>query len=103
MFAVIKTGGKQYKVQKGDQIDVELIDCEENKPAVFDEVLLIGDGDKVTIGRPLVEGASVKADILGEVKDKKVVAFNFRRRKGSHRTVGHRQKKLRVKISDIKG
>lgn len=102
MFAVIKSGAKQFKVRKGDQIDVELLDFEEDQPAVFEEVLMIGDGDQVTIGRPLIEGASVKADILGEIKDKKVFAFQFRRRKGSHRTVGHRQKKLRVQISEIK-
>ncbi len=102
MFAVIKSGGKQFKVSKGDKIDVELINFEEDKPAVFEEVLMIGEGDNVTIGRPLIEGASVQADILGEIKDDKVYAFQFRRRKGSHRTVGHRQKKLRVQISDIK-
>ena len=101
MFAIIRTGGKQYKVQKGDQIDVELTGAEEGKPAIFNEVLLIGDGDSVQIGRPLIDGASVTADIVGEIKDKKVIAFKFRRRKGYHRTVGHRQQKLRVKISDI--
>jgi len=101
MFAVIQTGGKQYKVSKGDQLDVELFDAEENKPAVFNEVLLIGNGDEVTVGKPLIEGASVSADVIGEIKDKKVIAFQFRRRKGSHRTVGHRQRKIRLKINSI--
>jgi len=101
MFAVIQSGGKQYKVKEGDQLDVELIDAEEGKPAIFNEVLLLGEGDKVTIGKPLVEGASVTADIVGEIKADKVIAFKFKRRKGYHRTVGHRQRKLRVKVSSI--
>jgi large subunit ribosomal protein L21 len=103
MFAVIRTGGKQYKVQEGDVIDVELLDTPSEKDAVFEEVLLLADGSNVTVGKPVIEGAKVTGEILGEIKDKKVIAFKFRRRKGYHRTVGHRQRKLRVKIGGISG
>ena len=101
MFAVIRSGGKQYKVQEGDVIDVELIETEEGKPAVFSEVLLYSSGDTVKVGKPLVSGAKVSAEVVGEIKDKKVVAFKYKRRKGYHRTVGHRQRKIRVKVSKI--
>jgi large subunit ribosomal protein L21 len=102
MFAVIRTGGKQYKVQEGDVLNVELLGSKDDKSASF-EVLLIGNGDKVTLGNPLVKGASVTADILGEVKEKKVTAFKYKRRQGYHRTVGHRQRKTQVKIKSIVG
>ena len=101
MFAVIRSGGKQYKVQEGDVIDVELIETEEGKPAVFNEVLLYSSGDTVKVGKPLLSGAKVSAEVVGEIKDKKVVAFKYKRRKGYHRTVGHRQRKIRVKVSKI--
>ena len=101
MFAVIRSGGKQYKVQEGDIIDVELMDTEEGKPAVFNEVLLFANGDAVKVGKPVLSGANVSAEVIGEIKDKKVIAFKYKRRKGYHRTVGHRQRKLRVKVSKI--
>jgi large subunit ribosomal protein L21 len=102
MFAVIRTGGKQYKVAEGDIIDVELFGAETGKTAKFEEVLLVGNGDQVTVGTPTVSGASVSAEVVEElVKGDKVVAFKFRRRKGYHRTVGHRQKRTRVKIGKI--
>jgi len=101
MFAVIRSGSKQYKVKEGDVIDVELLDIESGQPAVFSEVLLIAKGDTVKVGKPLVSGASVTGDVMGEIKDDKVIAFKYKRRKGYHRTVGHRQKKLRVKVSKI--
>ncbi|MDZ4788094.1 MAG: 50S ribosomal protein L21 [Blastochloris sp.] len=101
MFAVIKTGGKQYKVSEGEILDVELFDAEEGKDAVISDVLMIGNGDSVTVGQPLITGASVTAEILGEVKGDKVIAFKYKRRKGYHRTVGHRQKHIRLKINKI--
>ena len=101
MFAVIRTGGKQYKVQEGDLLDVELFDTEEGKPAVFEDVLLLADGDQVNVGTPTVTGAKVNADIVGEVKGDKVIAFKYIRRQGYHRTVGHRQRHIRVKIGKI--
>ena len=103
MYAIIRSSGKQYKVKEGDIIDIELLDGTDGKTATFSEVLLIGNGDKTTIGKPTVSGASVVAEIVGEIKADKVIAFKFRRRKGYHRTVGHRQRHLRVKVSSIKG
>lgn len=101
MFAVIKTGSKQYKVSEGEILDVELFDAEEGKEAILTDVLMIGNGDQISIGQPLLTGAQVTAEILGEVKGDKVVAFKYKRRKGYHRTVGHRQKHLRLKINKI--
>lgn len=103
MFAVIRTGGKQYRVQEGDVLEVELLGEEPGKTTTFSDVLLVGDGDKVSVGKPIVSGASVTADILEEVKGDKVVAFKFKRRKGYHRTVGHRQRYHKVKVSKISG
>lgn len=101
MFAVIRTGGKQYKVKEGDVLDVELLEPNDDKKAVFDEVLLVSNEEKVNVGKPTISGAKVEAEILGEVKGKKVIAFKFRRRKGYHRTVGHRQRYLKVKVNKI--
>ncbi len=101
-FAVIRTGGKQYRVAEGDTLDVELIDAEPGKTAEFGEVLLYSGDSGVKVGRPLLQGAKVTAEVLDKVKGDKVVAFKFRRRKGYHRTVGHRQKYTRVKITGIK-
>ena len=100
-YAVIKTGGRQYRVAEGDTIDVDLLDAEVGKTTTFGEVLLHADGDKFTHGDPLISGAKVTAEIVEQRKDKKVVAFKFKRRKGYHRTVGHRRKLTRVKIKSI--
>jgi large subunit ribosomal protein L21 len=100
-YAIIKTGGRQYRVAEGDTIDVDLLDIEAGKAATFGEVLLYADGDKLTQGDPLISGAKVTAEVVEQRKDKKVIAFKFRRRKGYHRTVGHRRKLTRVKIKSI--
>jgi large subunit ribosomal protein L21 len=100
-FAVIKTGGRQYRVAEGDTIDVDRLDLEAGAKATFSEVLFHGDGEKLTHGDPLISGASVVGEVVEQRKDKKVIAFKFRRRKGYHRTVGHRQKLTRVKINKI--
>ena len=100
-YAVIKTGGRQYRVSEGDTIDVDLLDAEVGKATTFGEVLLHADGDKLTHGDPLISGAKVTAEVVEQRKDKKVVAFKFKRRKGYHRTVGHRRKLTRVKIKSI--
>lgn len=100
MFAVIRTGGKQYKVAEGDTLEVELLGSDD-KSATISEVLMIGDGDAVVVGKPTIAGASVALDVLEEVKAKKVVAFKYKRRKGYHRTVGHRQRYARVKVGKI--
>lgn len=102
MFAVIRSNGKQHKVKEGDVVEVDLLDQKDAKEIKFSEILLLGNGEKVTVGQPLVKGAEVGAEVLGEIKAKKVIAFKFKRRKGYHRTVGHRQRYLRVKINSIK-
>jgi large subunit ribosomal protein L21 len=100
-FAIIKTGGRQHRVAEGDIIDVDLLEAEPGKETVFGDVLFHGDGDNITHGQPLIEGATVTGEVIEQRKDKKVIAFKFRRRKGYHRTVGHRRKLTRVKITGI--
>jgi large subunit ribosomal protein L21 len=94
-YAIIKTGGRQYRVAEGDTVDVDLLDVEPGKTATF-EVLMHIDGGNVTSG-----GGKVTAEVVEQRKDKKVIAFKYRRRKGYHRTVGHRRKLTRVKIKSI--
>jgi large subunit ribosomal protein L21 len=94
-YAIIKTGGRQYRVAEGDTIDVDLLDADPGKTATF-EALAHVDGGKVTLG-----GAKVTAEVVEQRKDKKVIAFKYKRRKGYHRTVGHRRKLTRVKIKSI--
>ena len=100
-YAIIKTGGRQYRVAEGDTIDVDLLETEVGKQTIFGDVLFHADGEKLTHGSPLVAGAKVMAEVVEQRKDKKVIAFKFRRRKGYHRTVGHRRKLTRVKIKSI--
>jgi large subunit ribosomal protein L21 len=100
-YAIIKTGGRQFRVAEGDTIDVDLLDVEPGKTATFGDVLLFADGEHVTHGTPLISGAKVTAEIVEQRKDKKVIAFKYKRRKGYHRTVGHRRKLTRVKIKTI--
>ena len=100
-YAIIRTGGRQFRVAEGDTLDVDLLDVEPGKTATFGDVLLFTDGKDVTHGSPLVSGAKVTAEVLEQRKDKKVVAFKYKRRKGYHRTVGHRRKLTRVKIKSI--
>jgi large subunit ribosomal protein L21 len=100
-YAIIRTGGRQFRVAEGDTVDVDLLDVEPGKTATFGDVLLFADGKDVTHGNPLVSGAKVTAEVLEQRKDKKVVAFKYKRRKGYHRTVGHRRKLTRVKIKTI--
>lgn len=100
-FAVIRTGGKQYRVTQGDTLEVEKLDVEPGATTSFDDVLLVADGDTVKVGKPVLAGASVSAEVVDQVKGDKVIAFKFKRRKGYHRTVGHRQKLTKVKITGI--
>src|ERR1700687_4054630 len=100
-YASIKTGGRQYRVAEGDTVDVDLLDVDAGKTATFGEVLMFADGKNVTHGDPLISGAKVTAEVVEQRKDKKVIAFKFKRRKGYHRTVGHRRKLTRVKIKSI--
>jgi len=100
-YAIIRTGGRQFRVAEGDTLDVDLLDVEPGKTATFGDVLLFAKGKDVTHGNPLISGAKVTAEVLEQRKDKKVVAFKYKRRKGYHRTVGHRRKLTRVKIKSI--
>lgn len=100
-YAIIRTGGRQFRVAEGDTVDVDLLDADVGKTATFGDVLMFADGDKLTHGDPLISGATVTAEVLEQRKDKKVIAFKFKRRKGYHRTVGHRRKLTRVKIKTI--
>jgi large subunit ribosomal protein L21 len=101
MFAVIKTGGKQYKVQEGDVLNVEKLNMEKEKKVTFDKVLLIEDEGKTLIGTPFVENALVRAEVIENFKDKKILVFKKKRRKQYRRTRGHRQELTRIKIEEI--
>lgn len=105
MFAVIETGGKQYRVEPGDVIEVERFAAgNETVPrdVQFDRVLLVGDGDQVQVGAPVVGGAVVLASLLGDAKGPKIRVFKTKKRKGYRRTKGHRQHLQRVKIGEIR-
>ena len=100
MFAVIKTGGKQYRVQEGDVIYVEKMNAEVDSTVNFD-VLLCGEGDQVSVGTPVVEGAKVEGKVLAQGKGEKIVIFKFKSKKGYRRTNGHRQPFTKVEITKI--
>jgi len=101
MFAVLKTGGKQYKVQPGDLLRVEKLAADAGERVQFNEVLMLG-GDSPVVGAPLVDGAAVQAEVIDQVKGDKVINFVKRRRKhGSQRTRGHRQKLTLLRVTDI--
>lgn len=100
-YAIIKTGGKQHKVAVGDKLDVSKIEANEGDQATFDQVLAHGEGDSIVVGTPTVAGATVVAKVLKQFKGEKVLSFKFRRRKGYHRTRGHRQLLTQVEILSI--
>jgi len=101
MFAVLKTGGKQYKVQSGDVLRVEKLAADAGEKVQFNDVLMLG-GDKTVVGAPFIEGAAVQAEVVDQVKGDKVIKFVKRRRKhGSQRTVGHRQKLTLLRVTEI--
>ena len=100
-YAVIKTGGKQYRVSVGDKLDVDKLDVAEESEVTFNEILAAGEGGSVRIGTPFLSGASVVAKVLNQFKGEKVIAFKFRRRKGYHRKRGHRQLQTKVQITSI--
>ena len=101
MFAVIRTGGKQYKVKEGDIIKIEKLVGEEGDSVELEEVLLIGDTSGTTIGKPLVPNAKVVCSVIGQGKSKKVVIFKAKRRKGYQKKQGHRQRYTCLKINQI--
>ena len=102
MYAIIRTGSKQYRVQPGDMLEVELLDGEKGKEVTLDDVLLVADGDHVQVGRPAVKGARVTAEIIEpDRKGRKVIAFKFRRREGYHRKRGIRAHHTVLRIKEI--
>ena len=101
MYAVIRTGGKQYKIKEGDILEVERIAGQENKEVILDEVLLINNDKDVIVGQPLIKGAKVICEFLEEIKAKKVIAFKYRRRKDSETKKGHRQILTKLKAKKI--
>lgn len=101
MYAVVKTGGKQYRVQAGEKIRVEQIPAEVGQEIVLDQVLLVGAGDAITLGAPLVAGATVKAKVLSQGRHDKVQIFKMRRRKHFRKSQGHRQNYTEIEILGI--
>ena len=100
-YAIVKTGGKQYRVEEGTIFDVEKLPVEAGTQTTLEEVLLVHDGKQAKVGAPVVAGASVEAEVLEQFKGKKVIAYKFKRRKGYHRTVGHRRQLTRLRVTKI--
>jgi large subunit ribosomal protein L21 len=101
MYAVVATGGKQYRVEEGEIIRIEKLTGQVGDQVAFDQVLMIGDGENVRIGQPVVEGATVKASIVEQGKNKKILVFKYKRRKRYRRKQGHRQQFTAVKVNAI--
>ena len=102
MYAVIETGGKQYRVAPGETVEVDRLQAEAGQPFTLDRVLLVANEGRVTVGSPTVPQASIAVDVLEHFRGEKKVAFKMKRRKGYHRTVGHRQEMTRIKVGEIK-
>ena len=102
MYAVIETGAKQYKVAAGDTLQVERLGVEAGSSITLDKVLLVNNEGQVTVGTPVVNNASVVADMVKHIRGEKVVTFKMKRRKGYHKTIGHRQELTILKIKEIK-
>ncbi len=100
MYAVIETGGKQYKVEQGDVVFIEKLGAAEGETVTFDKVLIVG-GDEVKVGAPYVDGASVEASVLKNGKDKKIIVYKYKPKKGYHKKQGHRQPYTKVEIKAI--
>ncbi len=103
MYAIIKTGGKQYRVKSGEQVRVESLSEDVGAAVSFDQVLAVGEGDAVRVGAPLVAGATVKATVLAHGRGEKLRIFKLRRRKHFQKSQGHRQNYTEVRIDDIVG
>ena len=101
MYAVIKTGGKQYRVQQGDVIFVEKLNAQADEAVTFDEVLLVGDAEQSKVGTPVVDGAKVQGKVLAQVKSKKIVVFKYKAKKNERKKQGHRQPYTKVEITAI--
>ncbi len=101
MYAVLETGGKQYRVVAGDTLEIERLAVDAGKPVTFDRVLMVSNEGKVTIGAPTVTGATVVADVVEHIRGEKKLTFKMKRRKGYHKTIGHRQELTIVKVKEI--
>ena len=102
-YAVIKTGGKQYRVSVGEHLDVEKLEAEEGASVTFNEVLAVGEGEGLKLGQPFLAGATVEAKVVNQFRGPKVIAYKFKRRKGYSRKKGHRQSLTKVEITAING
>ena len=103
MYAIIADGGRQYKVEEGQFLEIDYRELEAGSDFTFERVLALSNGDDFKLGTPEVSGASVKAKVIGDTKGEKIYVQKFRRRKNSKRRTGHRQKYVRVQISNISG
>lgn len=103
MYAVIETGGKQYRVQEGDTIFIEKVAGSEGESLSFDKVLLVSNGEEVKVGKPYVDGVSVEGNIVEHGKARKIVVFKYKAKKDYRKKQGHRQPYTRVKIEKING
>ncbi len=101
MYAVLETGSKQYRVAAGDTLQIERLETEAGKPVTFERVLLVNNDGKVSVGAPTVSGAKVVADVVEHIRGEKVLTFKMKRRKGYHKSIGHRQELTVVKIKEI--
>ena len=102
MYAVFRTGGKQFRVEPGTKLRIPTLEAEEGTTVSFDQVLFTSDGEAISVGQPMVKGASVKAEILRHGKDRKIIVFKRKKRKGYRRKQGHRQKFTEIKVAEIK-
>ena len=102
MYAVLETGSKQYRVAAGDTLEVERLEVEAGQPVTFDRVLLVNQDGQVKVGAPTVPSATVVADVLEHIRGEKKLTFKMKRRKGYHKSIGHRQELTVVKIKEIK-
>jgi len=100
-YAIIKTGGKQYRVQKGDVIDCELLNPKEDGTVEFNEVLMLHDGKEAKIGAPALANTVIRGTLEEQVRGPKVIAYKYKKRKGCRRKVGHRQSYMRVRITEL--
>lgn len=101
MYAIIRDRGMQYRVEKGQVLTVDLLEADPGSTIELGEVLLVGDGDAVKVGAPVVSGAKVQAEVIGEKKGDKIVVFRYRNKKRYRRRTGHRQRYTQIRISDI--
>ena len=101
MYAIVASGGRQYRVEPGQRLDVEKLPAEAGTEITLDQVLLIGDGETITVGQPTVSGARVLADVVGEVKGRKIIVFKYKNKVRYRRKTGHRQRYLRLQIKEI--